>query len=344
MKPKIIQFVLAIAFLSACNQSPRGEYPSDFYVPETISAEAQEAIRKRKLKVRHPWPTPDDLANWNSHWEYNEKAWADYNDSIAELYNPTIKDTVMGGVQVLDIRPKGWVDNHKVLIYNHGGAYVLFSAHSTLMGSVPVADRLNIRVISVDYTNPPKAKSAEILDQIIAVIQSLLNSGYQLSDIGMYGDSAGGALTAGSVLKMRNQGMGMPGALVLISPWADITSAGDTYETLKNADPILNYPMALSKAALAYADKEDHKSPYVSPVYANYSRGFPPTLIQGGTKEIFLSNFVRLYQAMDQAGIEVKLDLYEGMWHVFQEINSDLPESKLAHRKMDDFFRKYLNY
>ncbi len=212
------------------------------------------------------------------------------------------------------------------------------------MGSVPVADRLKMRIISIDYTNAPRARSEEILDQVIAVVESLVAGGYQFSDIGMYGDSAGGALTAGSVLKMRDMGIGTPAAVVLISPWADITSTGDTYETLKHADPHMNAPMALEKAALAYANKEDHKDPYISPVYADYSKGFPPALIQGGTKEIFLSTFVRLYQAMDQSGVTVKLDLYEGMWHVFQEINSELPESKLAHRKMDEFFRKHLKY
>lgn len=297
-----------------------------------------------KFKDRDYWPEAEEYDHWKEYWEYNEKVWIPFNDSVVRVFNPVLKDTVIGGVPVIDIKPKGWTDNGKVLIYTHGGAYVLFSSRTTLMGSVPVADRLSIRVISIDYTNPPVARSAEVLDQIISVVKSLIESGYNLNDIGMYGDSAGGALTAGSVLKMRDQGMGMPGAVVLISPWADITGSGDTYETLKNADPILNYEFALSKASLAYANKEDHKTPYVSPVYADYSKGFPPVMIQGGTKEIFLSSFIQLYQAMDQADIEVKLDLYEGMWHVFQEINFDLPESVIAHYKMDAFFRKYLNY
>jgi len=344
MRHKIIILVSAVATLTGCNQIEEKTKTNDFYVPETVSSEAQEVIRSFKIRQRHPWPAATDLESWQAYWEDNEGKWAAYNDSIAAIYNPTIIDTVIGGVPVLDIRPQGWHDNHKVLVYTHGGAYVLFSARSMLMGSVPVAHRLNMRIISIDYTNPPRARSTEILDQIISVVQSLVKSGFTLSDIGMYGDSAGGALTAGSVLKMRDMGIGMPGAVVLISPWADITSTGDSYETLKNADPILNYPMALSKAALAYADKKDHKNPYISPVYADYSKGFPPTLIQGGTKEIFLSTFVRLYQAMDQSGVSVKLDLYEGMWHVFQEINSELPESRLAHKKMENFFRKNLEY
>jgi monoterpene epsilon-lactone hydrolase len=213
-----------------------------------------------------------------------------------------------------------------------------------LIGAVPVADITGLRVISVNYTNPPELKYNKILEQVISVVKALLKAGYRWEDIGIYGDSAGGGLAAGTVLKMRDDGLGMPAVVILISPWSDLTENGDTYNTLKGKDPILAYGNSLGPSALAYAPVEEHKNPYVSPVYADYSKGFPPTLIQGGTKEIFLSNFVRQYQAIDQAGVPVKLDLYEGMWHVFQEINCDLPESKIAHNKMRDFVKKYLNY
>lgn len=335
--------LIIVVIFSGCKFTSDTEDLTDYYIPETVSLEAQNDIRGFKVRERKKWPGPNDLEGWKSYWEYNEKAWASFNDSVVELFHPTIIDTTMGGIPVLDIRPEGWQDHGTVLVYIHGGAYVLFSAHSTLMGSVPVADRLEMRVISVNYTNPPEARSQEILGQIIAVIQALVSDGYSLESIGMYGDSAGGALTAGSILRMRDEGLGMPGAAVLISPWADITASGDTYKTLKNADPVLNYEYALGPASLAYAIPEIHRTPYVSPVYGDYKPGFPPTLIQGGTKEIFLSNFVRLYQVMDQSEIDVKLDLYEGMWHVFQEINFDLPESRIAHQKMKDFFRENLH-
>ncbi|ETX06111.1 MAG: hypothetical protein ETSY2_19065 [Candidatus Entotheonella gemina] len=83
------------------------------------------------------------------------------------------------------------------------------------------------------------------------------------------------------------------------------------------------------------------KHPYISPVYGNYAKGYPPTLIQGATKEICLSSFIRLYQALDTAGQTVKLDLYEGLTHVFQA-EHNLPESILARRKVRDFFNRYL--
>ncbi len=93
---------------------------------------------------------------------------------------------------------------------------------------------------------------------------------------------------------------------------------------------------------MAYADAKDHQQPYVSPVYGEFSAGFPPTLIQGGTKEIFLSNFIRLYQALDQADQIVKLDIYEGMPHVFQPQLPHTPESKAAMKKVSDWVSEYL--
>jgi acetyl esterase/lipase len=98
----------------------------------------------------------------------------------------------------------------------------------------------------------------------------------------------------------------------------------------------------LGPSAAAYADPKDQKNPYVSPVYGDFSRGFPPTLIQGGTREIFLSGFVRLYQAIDAAGRTVKLDLYEAMPHVFQNKAPASPESRQALGKMADFLKQHL--
>ena len=201
-----------------------------------------------------------------------------------------------------------------------------------------------LRVISVDYTVSPKGKWQEVTSQVVSVIKALLKEGYSLKDIGIYGDSAGGGLAAGSVLKARDEAVGLVGAVVLWSPWSDITETGDTYTTHKNSSPVLVYEKNLEHAANSYADAKDQKHPYVSPVYGDYTKGFPPTLIQVGTKEIFLSNAVRLYQALDISGIPVKIDPYEGMWHVFQGSHWKIPESQLAREKMTDFLKLHLDY
>ena len=136
----------------------------------------------------------------------------------------------------------------------------------------------------------------------------------------------------------------MPAAVVLWSPWADITDRGDSAITLKNFEPDHLYDKHLKPSADAYADPKDQKHPYVSPVYGDYSKGFPPTLIQGGTREIFLSHFVRQYRAIDGAGGIAVLDLYDGMPHVFQiraEL-ADAPETKTALKKMAAFLKRHL--
>ena len=179
-------------------------------------------------------------------------------------------------------------------------------------------------------------------DEVVTVFRALKDQGFAMGDIAIYGDSAGGGLAAGSVLKLRDAGLGMPAAVVLWSPWADITETGDTYVTLKDAEPNYLYEKVLGPSADAYADPKDQKHPYVSPVYGDFAKGFPPTLIQGGTREIFLSNFVRLYQALDTAGQIVTLDLYEGMPHVFQVKLPESPESETALKKMDAFLWKHL--
>src|ERR671911_2147709 len=124
----------------------------------------------------------------------------------------------------------------------------------------------------------------------------------------------------------------------------DLTGNGDTYFTLKDADPFLSYDSFLKNAADAYADPADQKNPYVSPVYSNFSKGYPPTLIQGGTSEFMLSDFVRLYQAIDQVDIPVKLDIYEGMPHDFQIFLYNTPETYTALSKMSNFLHHYLDY
>jgi acetyl esterase/lipase len=209
---------------------------------------------------------------------------------------------------------------------------------------VPAADATGLRVISVDYTVAPLGKWDRVTDEILAVIQGLQQEGHRLKDIAVYGESAGGALVAGSSLKMRDKNLGMPAAVVLWSPWADITNSGDSAVTLKAFDPAHLYDRHLKPAANAYADPKDQKHPYVSPVYGDYSRGFPPTLIQGGTREIFLSHFVRQYRAIDEAGGQGVLDLYDGMPHIFQVRPElvDAPETRAALKKMAAFLKHHL--
>jgi epsilon-lactone hydrolase len=319
---------------------------SEIFIPSTISKKSQEILKS--LRSREPTfvaPGPDDAKGWQ---KLNQQIipLLQKTQPAVDSYHPNITVTELGDVNVLDIKPRDWKDNGKVLVYLHGGGYTLLSANSTLGTAATVANSTGLRVISVDYSLAPSSKWNQTIDEVISVIQALKEEGYALNDIAMIGDSAGGGLVAGSVLKMRDEGLWIPAALVLWSPWVDLTGRGDTFFTLKNADPLpLLTPRLLLAYAAAYASPSDQKNPYVSPVYGNFSGGFPPTLIQGGTKEILLSDFVRLYQALDQAGIPVKLDIYEGMPHVFQTyFFNNTTESDMAISKTNHFLRKYLGY
>jgi epsilon-lactone hydrolase len=313
------------------------------YIPETVSDEAKQLLTVFGDPARRaPLPAHDDQKGWDDKHAEVETEHEAVNQTAAQHYKPIIDPKRLGDVPVLDIKPKGWQDDGKILVYTHGGGYTLHSAKSTLLITAPLAHDTGLRVISVDYTVAPRGKWEQVTSEVISVIQALrVEESRELNNMAMFGDSAGGSLAAGTVLKMRDLNLGMPAAVVLWSPWADMTETGDTYVTLKHADAIFHYDRHLASSAAAYASPSDQKHPYVSPVYGNYAKGYPPTLIQGGTKEIFLSNFIRLYQALDTAGQTVKLDLYEGMTHLFQA-EHHLPESILARRKVRHFLNRYL--
>ena len=322
--------------------SPTPQEPF-LHVPETVSKEAQEFLRTLKDPAQAPaFPDPSDFAGWRKVQAFVENDALTQAEPVVKRYAPTFKERTLGGVPVLDVRPKGWKENRKVVVYVHGGAHTLYSAKSTLGRAAIFADDTGHRVISVDYTLAPEAKFNQISGEVIAVFRSLLEEGHPLDEILIYGDSSGGGLAA-VVLKMRDKGLGMPVAAVLVSPWVDLTRAGDTEFTLVHAEPNYLYEKHSKNAAGAYADPKDQKNPYASPVYGDFSKGFPPTLIQGGTKEILLSGFIRLYQALDTASVPVKLDIYEGMPHNFASRIPEAPEAKVARKKIRDFVHFHLD-
>jgi len=319
-----------------------GEYT--VHIPDTISDEWKEQYLNYPDPNNFPVaPSKYDVEAWKVlQSSFEEQSIAQSAEFITQL-GVVYESTELGDVPVIDVKPKGWEENGKVAIYTHGGAYTLLSAKSTLGTASLFADSTGMRVISVDYTLAPYAGWSEVTDQIIAVIESLNKKGIENKNILMFGESSGGALASSVTLKMRDKKMALPGAVVMWSPWSDITETGDSYYTLKNEDPTYLYETILKPSADAYAKTEDHKNPYVSPVYGDYNKGFPPTLIQGGTKEIFLSNFVRHYQVIDNADQVVKLDLYEGMPHIFQAILPYSKESKEALVKVNRFLNKYFH-
>jgi len=308
-------------------------------VPDTVSDSWKKSwplLMKYITKSNGPFPKPDDYTGWEASYAANEKRVRPLMAGSAKLWRVETREATLGGVPVLRIVPSNWHDDGRVLIHVHGGGFTSGSVYSSLGMSTQVAAETGLQVISVDYTVAPRGRWQQVTDQVIAVYKAVLAEGVAPQSVAMIGDSAGGSIVAGTTLKLRDLGLPMPAAVILWSPWADVSGAGDTYRTLADAEPMLTIP-SLNASALAYADVADQKHPYVSPVYGDFSKGYPPTLIQGGTREVFLSNCVRLYQAIKAGGGDATLDLYEGMIHVFQSILPTSPESKSALRTVRAF-------
>jgi acetyl esterase/lipase len=340
-------FVVIAAVLTWWNASAgQGTKMKPFLeVPDTVSPEARKYLESLPDPASIPqWPAPDDAVAWKRLWDAGEAASEPKVKATLRRYEPVVARRLLGGVTVMDVKPKGWKNNGKVLVHLHGGGYTLYSAHSRLQSSVPAADATGMRVISVDYTVAPAGKWPKVTDEVLAVMAALQKEGYRMKDIAIFGESAGGGLSAGSVLKMRDKGLEMPAAVVLWSPWSDLADRGDSAITLRNLDPAHVYAKHLKPAAAAYADPKDHKHPYVSPVYGDYSKGFPPTLVQGGTHEIFLSHFVRHHRAIQDAGGSAQLDLYDGMPHIFQirPEMAEAPETRTFYKTMVGFLKRHL--
>jgi len=171
-------------------------------------------------------PSSDDLKGWQKLNQQISPMFMQLSQPIADRYQPNITATKIGDVNVLDIKPKDWRHNGNVLVYLHGGGYVSLEGNAAT-----VSTSTGLRVISIDYSLAPFSKWNQTTDEVVSVIQALKDQGYSLDDIAMYGDSAGGSLVAGSVIKMLDEGVGMPAALVLWSPWIDLTGIGDTFFT-----------------------------------------------------------------------------------------------------------------
>ena len=341
------RLLLLIASVAAVAQIATVSFAQDAdplwaHAPETISPEWSAVLSALGQGRDAAVPSPDDVQAWQAVQDADSTAKIKAAAPFVEAFNGTLRDITLGGVPTVEVTPDKLARNDKIAVYLHGGAYVFNSARGAITSAILLANETGLTVMSVDYTLAPHAKWQETTDQVLSVFAALDEQNFAATDIVLYGDSAGGGLSAGSVLKMRDQGMEMPAALILWSPWTDISETGDSYVTLRDAEPFFTYRDVLGPSALAYADATDHRHPYVSPVYGDFTKGFPPTLIQGGTKEIFLSNFVRLYQALDQAGQTVKLDLYEGMPHVFMAALPESPESRVAVRKAGDWVSEFL--
>ena len=203
-----------------------------------------------------------------------------------------------------------------VLLHCHGGGYSTGSSLYARPLTSKLAASTSMDVLCFDYRLAPEHPYPAAAEDAMKVWDYLMLLGYGARDVILTGDSAGGNLALSLALKLKRQGRLLPRGILLLSPWTDLTSSGKSFETKADVDPVLDSAY-IDRMVEAYAAGQDLKDPYISPLFGNFE-GFPPTYIQVGENEILLSDSKRLHQAFVEANVSVKMDIYPGMWHVFQ--------------------------
>lgn len=215
-----------------------------------------------------------------------------------------------------------------VILYCHGGGYSTGSHIYARTLTTKLAESTSMDVLSFDYRLAPENPYPAAAEDAMKAWDYLMLLGYGARDVIVAGDSAGGNLALSLVLKLKEQERLLPRGLVLMSPWTDLTSSGESHVTKAEVDPVLDAEY-LKRMIANYAGGCELADPYISPLFGNFG-GFPPVYIQTGDNEILLSDSEMLHKKLIQANVSVKLDVFKGMWHVFQ-----MSPLKMAHDAME---------
>lgn len=242
-------------------------------------------------------------------------------------------DVQLAGLRTLVFGPKAPRDGQ--LLYLHGCGYCRGSAFSHRPFISRLATALNMKTRAPDYRLAPEHPCPAAVDDCLAAYRDMRKG--MDGPVIVAGDSAGGGLALALTQRLKALGEALPDALILYSPWCDLTVSGANAFTNNAVDPLLQAEW-LQEAAPLYGGDMDLADPRVSPLFADFT-GFPPTLIQTGTDEVLLDDTTRLAERMEQAGVEVTCELWDGLWHVFPLFQPLLPEGRTANRRA----RKWLD-
>ena len=336
LKKSLLAFIL-VCIAAIHVQAAKGTMP----VPETVSPQMQELIAAGFPSY---WEVRPQSAE---EWRVFVKSFADSMESalpaLKEQMGVTVTTDTMGGVPVYIVTPKKLPRENvgRVLLNFHGGGYVLGPGESGSYEAILTAALCGYRVIMPDYRMAPDFPYPAALDDATAVYKALLKT-TPADKIGVFGTSTGGGMTLALILRAKAEGLPLPAAIVAGTPWTDLTKTGDTYFTCEHLDNVLvSYEGWLGEAAKIYAGDHDQKDPMLSPVYGD-AGGFPPTLLISGTRDLFLSNTVRMHVKLRQAGADADLLVFEGMSHAQHMMLPDAPETVFYFKELEKFFQKHL--
>ena len=282
--------------------------------------------------VYRSWNRDTSVAQMRSDWDVA------FGGSTA----PVICEPVSaGGVDGEWISPAEAPED-KAILYFHGGGFRIGSvaSHRDLIAQIALA--CGCRVLAINYRLAPEHRFPAALDDALAAYGWMLDRGLKTGNVAFAGDSAGGNLVLSAMLALRERSLPLPVSAVLMSPWTDLAATGASYVSRAQADPIHQRSMILALAKNYLGGQGDPCDPLVSPLYANL-RGLPPLLIQVGDRETVLDNSVMFSDIARAAGVDVDLQVWDGMIHVFQMFGAELAEAHRAIASIAGFLNRHLH-
>jgi len=292
--------------IGAMSEPTTRPYPP---VPTSVSPQAQKFLATYERRVTEP-PALDDVDAWLANVALGDKYLMERFGAVE--FPLIVDDTEIAGVHTYVLRAEDVPDRPETPIFLdiHGGALVMGAGEACRRMASVNAVVNNMITWAPDYRMPPLHPYPAALDDCMAVYRALLAE-RDPADIFVEGASAGGNLAAALLARAKDEGLPLPAALVLISPEVDLTESGDSFQTNLGIDNVLGL---LMQTNLLYANGHDLAHPYLSPLFADVT-GFPPTFLQCGTRDLFLSNTARMHRKLRAAGVEAELHVFEAMPH-----------------------------
>jgi epsilon-lactone hydrolase len=310
-------------------------------VPDTVSPEMQKLIAE---PLAPTWKViPKTADEWRAQVDAGAAATMMALPALRERLSVRVEPVLIDGVKAHMVTPDNIpTDNHnRLLVHMHGGCYVSFPGESGTTEAVLMAGFGGFRVITVDYRMPPDHPYPGALDDGMTVWKCVVKTSSP-RNMAIFGSSAGGALTLSMVLRAKQDDLPLPAAIAPGTPMSDLTNVGDTFHTNAMLDNVLVAPNAnCDMRAALYANGRDLRDPMVSPVYGDMP-GFPPAILTSGTRDLLLSNTVRVHRKLRQAGVEAVLQVYEGQSHGQYYRDASAPETKEAFEEISRFFDRHL--
>lgn len=245
-------------------------------------------------------------------------------------------DIDLGGVGAVEVSISG-VEVADVILYFHGGVYVIGSASATVPLVSDLARRAKAKVVTVDYRLAPEHPYPAAVEDARAAYEGLLSRGVEPSSLAISGESAGGGLAVALLLAIRDAGLPMPSSAFVMSPYVDLTLSGSTIVDKQDVDPLFTQE-TLHRRVGDYVAGADPSEPFISPVFGDL-RGLPPLLIQVGSHEILLSDAIRLAGRAAEDDVSVTLEVTPGVPHVFQAYAAVLDEGDAALNRAAEFLQ-----